>query len=484
MSLVRVTVSARRPADVRCDVLVQPFCPGAKRSAFGIAEHLSRDAHRVANHEPGHITWFEPRGTKARWAIAACVDEDDRSSARAVGAAIERALNDRALRDAVIVPGPSVDLAALVEGLLMRIYGCGEFVPEYEFTSVTSLVVCVERAEVAATRARIEEVRTLVRATSFARSLADLPANVGTPAEIVTRTREVAESRGLVLRTIGLSQARRMGMGLFAAVAAGSDADATILVMEHNAERASELPTLVLVGKGVTHDTGGYNLKIDKRLWEQTYDKAGAAAVIGAMTGIADLAVPAHVVAMTPLLENTVGPHAMKPGDIVTALDGTTVFVENTDAEGRLVLADCLVYAKRWGPALVVDIATLTQTVHAALGDAYAGLFASEDAARDLVLRAAEWAGEGVWPLPIHASHAEALQHTRAELANAVERGGGPCIAAAFLRHFTDYAWAHIDMGGKAMAGADRTDVREGATGFGTRLLIRLAQLFAQSRGA
>src|SRR5690606_27988797 len=128
-------------------------------------------------------------------------------------------------------------------------------------------------------------------------------------------------------------------------------------------------------------------------------------AVIGAMTGIADLAVPAHVVAMAPLLENVVGPRAMKPGDIVTALDGTTVFVENTDAEGRLVLADCLVYAKRWTPALVVDIATLTQVVHTALGDPYAGLFTSDDAVRDIVQRAAAWSGEGVWPLPIHASH-------------------------------------------------------------------------------
>jgi leucyl aminopeptidase len=142
------------------------------------------------------------------------------------------------------------------------------------------------------------------------------------------------------------------------------------------------------------------------------------------------------------------------------------------------------VYAKRWSPALVVDLATLTQSVHTALGDAYAGLFASDDGARDLVVEAAEWAGESVWPLPIHPTHVDSLRHARAELANTTERGGGACIAAAFLQHFTDYPWAHIDMGGKAMAGSDRSDVREGATGFGTRLLIRLAQLFARQQGA
>jgi leucyl aminopeptidase len=438
----------------------------------------------VATHEPGYLSWFEPRGTKARWVVAACAAPGDRGSARGVGAAIERALNDRALRDVIVVPGPAeIDLAAVVEGLLMRMYACAEFVPDYEFTSVTKIVVCVDKPDLAETRARIEEVVALVQATTFARGLADLPANVGTPAEIAARTRAGAESRALAVRTISEAQARRMGMGLFAAVAAGGGTRGCILVLEHNAERAGELPTLVLVGEGVTHDLGGYNLKSGGRLWEQTYDKAGAAAVIGAMLGIADLGVAAHVVAMAPLVENCVGPAAMKPGDIVTALDGTTVFVENTDAEGRLVLADCLVYARRYGPALVVDLATLTLSAHQALGDAYAGLFAPDEAARDLVLKAAEWAGEGVWPLPIHPSYVDALRHARAELTNSVERGGAG-IAAAFLQHFTDYPWAHIDMGGKAMAGPERADVREGATGFGTRLLIRLAQLFAQQHGA
>jgi leucyl aminopeptidase len=431
------------------------------------------------------MSWFESRGAKARWIVAACVAPGDRGSARAVGAALERALNDRALRDVVLVPGSaSIDLPAIVEGLLMRMYACSEFLPEYEFTSVTKIVVCVDKSELAQMRARIADVVSLVEATCFARGLADLPANIGTPAEIVTRVRSGAKGRGLGVRTISEAQARRMGMGLFAAVAAGGGARGCILVLEHNAERARELPTLVLVGKGVIHDTGGYNLKTGGRLWEQTYDKAGAAAAIGAMFAIADLEVPAHVVAMAPLVENCVGPTAMKPGDIVTALDGTTVFIENTDAEGRLVLADCLVYARRYGPALVVDIATLTMSVHLALGEAYAGLFSSSDDTRDLVLQAAEWAGEEVWPLPVHPLHSDALRHARAELSNAVDRGGGACIAAAFLHHFTDFPWAHLERGGKAMAGPERADVREGATGFGTRLLIRLAQLFAQQQGA
>ena len=478
---VRVTVSARRPADVRGDVVIQLFRSGAKRAGFTLADHLARDVHRVVNHEAGHLSWLEPKGMKVRWAIVAALEEGDAEGARGIGAAVERVLNDRALRTVVLAPTPpGLDITPLLEGLLLRAYACDEFAPGDEFTSLSQVVVCAEKAQLSELRARIKEMQVLVRATNIGRRLADLPANIGTPTEIVLRARQSGGPRGLDVRSITEAQARRMGMGMFGGVAAGSGAVGRILVLEHNASRAKELPTLVFVGKGITHDTGGYNLKSGNRLYEQSYDKAGATAVIGAMHAIADLRVEAHVVALAPLVENCVDAKAMKPGDILTALDGTTVFIENTDAEGRLVMGDCLVYAQRFSPGLVVDLATLTHASHVALGDAYAALFSSDDDTRDLVQRASHWSGEELWPMPIHASHRGALRHSRAELANAADRGGGSCVAAAFLEHFTDFPWAHIDMAGKGLAGSERADVREGATGFGTRLLVRLAQLFAE----
>jgi leucyl aminopeptidase len=243
------------------------------------------------------------------------------------------------------------------------------------------------------------------------------------------------------------------------------------------------MPTLVLLGKGVTHDTGAYNLK-RSRLHDMSYDKAGAAAVVGAMHAIARLALPVRVIGLAPLVENLIDAKAFKPGDILTALDGTTVFVENTDAEGRLVLADCLVYARRFEPDLMIDVATLTDAATVALGDPYAALFTNDDAARELMVAAGEECGELLWPMPIHAEHVAALRHHRARLRNIGSLGGAACSAAAFLRQFVDSPWVHVDMGDKGVATHERDDMGPGATGYGTRLLVCAAQAFARRYAA
>jgi leucyl aminopeptidase len=367
----------------------------------------------------------------------------------------------------------------LVEGLMVRAYATTEFAPDEESSSVDEVVVCVPRERLADAKNRVVEMVTLVEATNLARSLADLPANVGTPQAIVARARRATAAHGVRVRAISAAQARKLGMGLFSAVAAGSGAPGSILVLEHGTR--TDGPTLVLIGKGITHDTGGYNLKRTSRLHELTYDKAGAAAVIGAMQAIARLDLPARVIGVTPLVENCIGAGAYKPGDILTALDGTTVFVENTDAEGRLVLADCLTWASRFSPDLVIDIATLTGASETALGRSFAALFTNDDRARAILLDAGYDTGELLWPMPIHAEHRVALRHHLANMRNTGAQAGAASVAAAFLQHFTNFAWAHVDMAGKAVSPIELDEIGIGATGFGTRLLVRAAQAFVRA---
>ena len=199
------------------------------------------------------------------------------------------------------------------------------------------------------------------------------------------------------------------------------------------------------------------------------------------MLAIDALELPLHVIALCPLTENSVDAHAYKPGDVLTACNGATVYVENTDAEGRLVLADMLAWLQTFDPRpeLVVDLATMTSAIHAALGEPFAGLYCNEDRARDLLLDAAQVSGELLWPMPIHEIHDRNLGHHKADLRNIGVSAGSPSSAAAFLRAFVDYPWAHVDLAGKSHNEFSREYLGPGATGFGCRLLVEFARRLA-----
>jgi leucyl aminopeptidase len=496
---MRVSVTARHPRQVRADAVVVPFALALHPRRLPYVEHLRERAGRLVVGEPGALTWLESRRMASPRVLMACIDteiDDEQAglcgsmsseastaegqrSLRRLGGMIERACDQLALRKVVIACG-DVDPVPLLEGMLLRAHASTEFVPDEEASSVDEVIVCTSREALSRVKERITRTVAIVEATNFTRTLADLPANIGTPGNIVARAKRATAAYDVRSSVITAARARKLGMGLFCAVAAGSGTPASVLVLEHNAAARRELPTLVLIGKGVTHDTGGYNLKRTARLHELTYDKAGAAAVIGAMQAIARLGIAAHVVGVAPLVENCIGPHAYKPGDVLTALDGTTVFVENTDAEGRLVLADCLTWVSRFNPGLVIDIATLTAASDTALGPSFAALFTNDDDARAMLLEAGYDTGELLWPMPIHASHRKALRHHLAHLRNMGSQSGAASSAAAFLRHFTRYPWAHIDMAGKGVNGVERDDLGAGATGFGTRLLVHAAEAFAR----
>lgn len=398
-----------------------------------------------------------------------------------LGGRIERALSAAEIRHAALWSGENLEHCAdILEGLALRAY-------RYEQFRATAtpppkrIDILVPKGRKAEAKAIFDAAWSRAASTNFGRSLADLPPNYGTPEKFVERAREGLEGTSLRIEVLGLSEIEAAGMGLFCAVARGAQHEAKLLRIEHRADEAEELPTLALIGKGVTMDAGGYNLKTGGAVHEMSYDKAGAAAVVGAMKGIAEADLPVHVIALCPLVENLVGSAAVRPGEVVEAYDGTQVYIENTDAEGRLLMADLLAWLGELEPDMCIDIATLTGACHTALGDPYSGLFSNDDEARDILVAAGERSDDLVWPLPIHDYHDRELAHLHADLRNVGAYAGAASAAAAFLRYFVSYPWAHIDMGGKAYFPYERDYVGAGATGYGCRLLLEAAHGFADS---
>ncbi|HET8977840.1 MAG TPA: leucyl aminopeptidase [Solirubrobacteraceae bacterium] len=366
----------------------------------------------------------------------------------------------------------------LVHGSVLAAYRFDRFRPRREPDSDAPqrLIISCPRD----TGAAVARAATVAAAQNRARDLGNRPPNDLTPAALATYAAETAERLdGLDVLALGGAQIRELGMGAFAAVAQGSDQDPRLIALRYDGG-AADAPRLGLVGKAVTFDSGGLWLKPNASMVPMKFDMAGGAAVIEAIAALAELRAPVNVLGVVGATENMISGSAMRPGDIVTAFDGTTVEINNTDAEGRLVLADCIAYARREGCAALVDIATLTGGVVVALGSAYAGLMANDDGLAARVLESGERAGELVWRLPLHPEYAEMIKGRYAQISNRTERREASAITAAeFLHHFAgDSPWAHLDIAGVGDNG-HRPYLDRGGTGFGVRLLTELALSFS-----
>jgi len=301
-----------------------------------------------------------------------------------------------------------------------------------------------------------------------------------TPAALAEVAQEIAARNGLGCRIIELDEARAMGMGLFAAVAAGSAEPPKFIVLDYEppagAGAAARPRTVALVGKGITFDSGGLSIKSASAMSTMKGDMAGAAAVIATMGALRDIEVPVRVLGIAVATENMISGRATRPGDIVRALGGKTVEITNTDAEGRLVLADGLAYAAREGADEIIDLATLTGSCVIALGDYTAGVMGTDQPLMDRLLDAARRAGEQLWQLPLYEEFLEAMRSDVADLRNSAGRQGGAERAAAFLREFVGTVpWAHLDIAGPAFC-EDRKGppyMPVGGTGYGVRTLLR-----------
>ncbi|MEK7660342.1 MAG: leucyl aminopeptidase [Patescibacteria group bacterium] len=315
--------------------------------------------------------------------------------------------------------------------------------------------------------------------TNAARNLANTPGGDMTPTMLAKEAMNTAaQIPGLTCKVLGETDIELLGMGALSGVARGSTEPPQFIILEYRPETYSGKP-LILVGKGITFDTGGLNLKPNSSILDMHLDMSGGAAVIHALSAIAKLKIPLHVVGLVPAAENMPSGSSFRPGDILKAMNGKTIEVLNTDAEGRLVLADALAYAKKFDPLFVVDIATLTGAAMVAVGTRLSALFTEKSEDEATLRRLGDESGDYLWPLPLAEEYLEDLRGTFADLANIWKNNyGGAIEGAVFLKQFVDYPWAHIDMA-PTMTTVESDKLAKGAKGTGVRLFVELARHFA-----
>jgi leucyl aminopeptidase len=488
------------PWDVAADVLAIPVFPEPDfAGALGELDRRSGGELRAL------AGFGELSGKRFTTAVAAAGDmpagrilavgcgpagELDRETVVHIGAAVERRLAGRAVRTLAIWID---DLAAALEGgasaaaeLLARGVIEGSFdpaaiyrvSPEASPPALDELILVAPGADIAVLVASAERGIVMGEGTNLTRSLANRAANDVSPEVLADEARALAAAHGLWVDVIDENRAAELGMGMFLAVGRGSANPPRMIVVRSGAEGAKDAlgRHLALVGKGVCFDSGGISIKPAERMEEMKLDKTGACTVLAAVATVARLAPGTPLLAVVPAVENMPGPHSARPGDIVTALNGKTVDIINTDAEGRLILGDAMTYAERLGATHVVDVATLTGAVARALGHLVAGGFGAPQAWYDDVAAAADRAGERLWQLPLVEEYWAEMESWYADMANTGSSAEGGLIRSAlFLRQFVSVPWVHLDIAGTAYLRKALPWAARGATGASTATLVELA---------
>jgi leucyl aminopeptidase len=361
-----------------------------------------------------------------------------------------------------------------VVGALLGGYRFEDF-REKKTTPIGSLRISVARTGLASARRAVATGEVIGAATNYARQLGNQPGNHFHPATLAEEAKALAKRSGLAVRVLDERALAAKKFGGILAVGSGSAHPPRLIVLEHRGGPAKQRP-IALVGKAITFDSGGISLKPAADMEEMIFDKCGGMAVMGAMSAVAGLGLKRNVVGVIGSAENLPGPNAYRPGDIVHSYDGTTIEIVNTDAEGRVVLADAIAYAREdLRAATIIDLATLTGACGVALGEYAAGLFASDENLKDEILASATRAGEPLWPMPILDGHIEQIRSDVAQWKNSGGRLGGACTAAAFLQAFArETPWAHIDIAYMVNFKKPKGGFAHGATGYGVRLLVDL----------
>ena len=332
------------------------------------------------------------------------------------------------------------------------------------------------RKESAALMRGLQRGQAVAAGVEVARECANRPGNHATPSHLAAEAKKLGKQFGLKVEVFDRKAIDKLGMGSFLAVAQGSDEPPRFIVLRYDGAPATKAP-IVLVGKGITFDSGGISLKPGAEMDEMKFDMGGAASVLGTMRAVAELKPKLNLIGLIAACENMPSGRALKPGDVITSQSGQTIEVLNTDAEGRLILCDALTYAERFKPAAVVDIATLTGACVVALGHHHSGLFTADDKLAEQLLAASREALDPAWRMPLDEEYDEGLKSNFADMANIGGRAGGAITAAMFLKRFTaKYPWAHLDIAGTAW----KSGAAKGATGRPVPLLTQ----FVLSRGA
>lgn len=346
--------------------------------------------------------------------------------------------------------------------------------------SVKTLVVCVDGAEPADVKFGIVRGRAIGESMNFTRDLSNEPPNILTPTEMANRAKAMADETGLKFEVLNEAKMAELGMGSLLSVSHGSEQPAKMIVLRYTPENSTEQKgeLLALVGKGVTFDTGGISLKPGENMDAMKYDMTGGGTVIGTMRAIALLKPTVPVIGVVAAVENMPDGKASRPSDVVTASNGKTIEILNTDAEGRLILADAVAYAEKQGATRIVDMATLTGAVIIALGDVNTGIMGNDQAFVDEIIECGKEVGEGYWQLPLGAEYSKMIKSDIADIKNIGPRGkAGTIMGAVFIEEFVDKAkWAHLDIAGTAWCDSVKGHQAKGPTGVAIRTLLRLIE--------
>ncbi|HEY3025829.1 MAG TPA: leucyl aminopeptidase [Pyrinomonadaceae bacterium] len=504
---MEVQGSSASYAQTEVQALVVPVFQGEK-AEDGLLKELDKAAGGLVSSvleseelkgkegETAYLHLSNSNGLKARRLLLVGVGQREdygaASLSQMAGTAI-RFLRGRSVKTIAIVPRSDADAgrvaSTVVEGAFIGIFEPDKYRTEdKEKREIERLVVVVEGGDENALNRGVERGRIVGESVNLTRDMANEPGGHLTPTGMAERAREMANEFGLSIDVLDEARMTQEGMGALLSVSRGSDEPAKLIVLKYTPPYPAEPPEtdlLALVGKGITFDSGGISLKPGENMELMKYDMTGGATVIGAMRAIAQLKPPLSVLGIAACSENLPSGKATKPGDVVTAMTGKTIEVINTDAEGRLVLADAIAYAKTLGATRIVDMATLTGAVSVALGEVNVGILGTDQALIDELIEAAQEVGEKFWQLPLDKEYSKQIKSDIADIKNVGGRRAGTITAAAFLKEFADgVSWAHLDIAGTAW-GEDAKPYRsKGPTGTAVRALINFIERDARGKTA
>jgi leucyl aminopeptidase len=456
---MEVKADSRQFHEIECDALVVAVFEGERPEEGALAE--------INKRSNGVITSLVETG------------EFTTDGVRKMAGTAARALRGKKARSFAILRRSQLPIdesaQAATEGALISLFDPDKYHTSDKTESrLETMILAAPDADLDQLKRAIERGRIIAEATNFAREIINEPANVMTPTELARRAEEVAKDYSLEIDVLDEARMKDLGMGSLLGVAQGSAEPAKMIVLTYTPKTESS-ETIAIVGKGVTFDTGGISIKPSDGMEKMKYDMAGGATTIGAMRAIAQLKPSVNVIGVVPAVENMPGGRAQRPGDVVRAMNGKTIEVINTDAEGRLILADAVAYARKLGATKIIDLATLTGAVSIALGDVYVAALGNDQAWIDQILAAGKRAGEKIWQLPLDKEYREQIKSDIADIKNIGGRKAGTITGAYFIREFVeDTPWAHLDIAGTAWNETGKPHLAVGPTGVGLRTLVNL----------
>ncbi len=470
-------------------LLAVPVCKDANIHTQSPVQKLishATDLSEFSGKDKQQIILYDPIGTKAKRCLFVGVGEKDNinleSLRRFAGQAVQKAIEAKLSKVVIVVPDAASigteseeAIRAMAEGASLANHIFEKYKEKSKNTPLKEIALLLPKKASQKAKNVVRQVEAVTQGTLMAREWVNIPANDKVPSQFAKMIMAAAKGSGLRISVMDQAQLKKKRFGALLSVSVGSSSPPKLVEMVYSPPKAKK--TIVLVGKGVTFDTGGYNLKPSSGLSTMKIDMGGAAAVAAAMIALARIKPKVRVVGLTPLVENMVSGAATRPGDIVTSYAGKTVEVGNTDAEGRLILIDAMAYAiKKYKPDTMIDMATLTGACVVALGDKLAGVFTKDDSLSDAIIASGHATHERCWPMPLPEDYKELLKSDMADINNMPSsRYGGAITAALFLSEFVgDTRWAHIDIAGTVYAKKGSDYCGPGATGFGVRLLCDL----------